>query len=65
MIVTTSGTTPRGMCAYPSAIPLRRIGQEDDLEAAAVFLASEASRFATDRTLVVDGGVPALYPSRG
>jgi gluconate 5-dehydrogenase len=56
---------PERLRAYLSTIPLRRIGQEDDVKAAAVFLASEASRFVTGQTLVVDGGVSALYPSRG
>jgi len=56
---------PERMRAYLSTIPLRRIGQEDDIKAAALFLASEASRFVTGQTLVVDGGVSALYPSRG
>ena len=51
--------------SYLSTIPLGRIGQEDDVKAAAVFLASDASRFVTGQTLVVDGGVSALYPSRG
>ncbi len=56
---------PERMRAYLSTIPLRRIGQEDDIKAAALFLASDASRFVTGQTLVVDGGVSALYPSRG
>jgi len=56
---------PERLRAYLSTIPLRRIGQEDDIKAAALFLASEASRFVTGQTLVVDGGVSALYPSRG
>jgi len=51
--------------AYVSTIPLQRIGGEDDIKAAAVFLASDASRFVTGQTLVVDGGVSAVYPSRG
>lgn len=50
---------------YLSTIPLGRVGQEDDVKAAAVFLASDASRFVTGQTLVVDGGVSAVYPSRG
>jgi len=56
---------PERMRTYLSTIPLRRVGQEDDIKAAAVFLASEASRFVTGHTLVVDGGVSTLYPSRG
>jgi NAD(P)-dependent dehydrogenase (short-subunit alcohol dehydrogenase family) len=45
--------------AYLRTIPLRRCGEEDDIKGAVVFLASEASRFVTGHTLVVDGGVMA------
>jgi NAD(P)-dependent dehydrogenase (short-subunit alcohol dehydrogenase family) len=38
-------------------IPLRRPGQPDDLDGAIVFLASEASRYVTGQTLLVDGGI--------
>jgi NAD(P)-dependent dehydrogenase (short-subunit alcohol dehydrogenase family) len=40
-------------------IPLRRPGGEDDIKGAIVFLASEAARFVTGHTLVVDGGTLA------
>ena len=53
------------MQRYLEHIPLGRVGQEDDIKAAAVFLASDASRFVTGQTLVVDGGVSAVYPARG
>ena len=38
-------------------IPLRRPGSTDDLDGALVFLASEASRYVTGQTLLVDGGI--------
>jgi NAD(P)-dependent dehydrogenase (short-subunit alcohol dehydrogenase family) len=38
-------------------IPLRRPGSVDDLDGALVFLASEASRYVTGQTLLVDGGI--------
>lgn len=38
-------------------IPVNRPGQPDDLDGAIVFLASEASRYVTGQTLLVDGGI--------
>jgi len=38
-------------------IPLKRPGQPGDLDAPVVFLASEASRYITGQTLLVDGGI--------
>ena len=38
-------------------IPLNRPGAPDDLDGAVVFLASEASRYVTGQTLLVDGGI--------
>jgi len=38
-------------------IPLGRPGQPEDLDGAIVFLASEASRYVTGQTLLVDGGI--------
>jgi NAD(P)-dependent dehydrogenase (short-subunit alcohol dehydrogenase family) len=38
-------------------IPVRRPGDPNDLDGAVVFLASEASRYVTGQTLLVDGGI--------
>ena len=37
-------------------IPLKRIGNTEDLQGAAVFLASKASDYVTGQTIYVDGG---------
>ncbi len=41
-------------------IPLARLGREDDLKGAVVFLASRASDYVTGHVLVVDGGQSAM-----
>ncbi len=38
-------------------IPVKRPGEPHDLDGAVVFLASEASRYVTGQTLLVDGGI--------
>jgi NAD(P)-dependent dehydrogenase (short-subunit alcohol dehydrogenase family) len=38
-------------------IPVKRPGKPQDLDGAVVFLASEASRYVTGQTLLVDGGI--------
>jgi gluconate 5-dehydrogenase len=40
-------------------VPLRRLGGENDLKGAVVYLASAASAYVTGHTLVVDGGESA------
>jgi NAD(P)-dependent dehydrogenase (short-subunit alcohol dehydrogenase family) len=41
-------------------IALRRIGEADEVASAAVFLASDAARYITAQTIVVDGGMMGL-----
>jgi len=42
--------------------PLQYVGRTDDIAQAALFLASDASRFVTGQNLVVDGGISAGWP---
>jgi NAD(P)-dependent dehydrogenase (short-subunit alcohol dehydrogenase family) len=41
------------------SVPLRRIGEPDEIAGAAVFLASSAGTFMTGQAIVVDGGATA------
>jgi NAD(P)-dependent dehydrogenase (short-subunit alcohol dehydrogenase family) len=43
------------------ALPLKRIGEPDDIADVITFLASDASRWLTGQTLVVDGGAQIKY----
>lgn len=58
----TDTAQPRGhqteeqLYAMASKIPLGRIGQPEDLVGAAIFLASDAARFVTGQTVLVNGG---------
>jgi NAD(P)-dependent dehydrogenase (short-subunit alcohol dehydrogenase family) len=49
-------STPELVESALDAIPQRRIGQPEDLVGAALYLASDASRFTTGAVMVVDGG---------
>lgn len=48
---------PEWMATLTERIPLGRPGQPHDLDGAVVFLASDASRYVTGQTLLVDGGI--------
>ncbi len=45
--------------AIVDSIPLRRVGDQDDMKAVAVFLASDASAYLTGHVLINDGGLLA------
>ena len=50
---------PEKLAAFEAAIPLRRIGEPEDVAAAILFLASSDASFITGVALPVDGGVTA------
>ncbi|MBN1289525.1 MAG: SDR family oxidoreductase [Actinobacteria bacterium] len=43
--------------AVESKVPIGRIGEPDDISGAAVFLASDASKYISGETILVDGGL--------
>jgi len=47
---------PETLKRATATVPLRRIGEPDEIAGAAVFLASRASSFMTGQAIVVDGG---------
>jgi NAD(P)-dependent dehydrogenase (short-subunit alcohol dehydrogenase family) len=48
---------PQRIEAANTSVPLRRIGEPEEIAGAVVFLASSASNFMTGHTMVIDGGV--------
>jgi len=51
--------TPRGSLIIQGT-PLKRMGNPEDLQGALIYLASDASRFVTGTTTIVDGGFNAF-----
>ena len=50
---------PEGVKRWQEAVPLGRMGEDEDVADAVLFLAAPASRFITGANLVVDGGITA------
>jgi 2-deoxy-D-gluconate 3-dehydrogenase len=53
-------TDPEKYETFVRQVPLRRIGQPDELKEIVVWLASDASSFATGSVIVIDGGQTLL-----
>jgi 3-oxoacyl-[acyl-carrier protein] reductase len=62
-IVTAQSTSrehsvgPEGLELAVPYIPLRRIGQPEDISDVVLFLASDAARYVTGQVLLADGGI--------
>lgn len=55
----SSGQNSEFSRRYAARIPLGRMAEADDMVGAALFLASDASRYVTGQNIVVDGGLSA------
>lgn len=53
---------PEGLARWMAHVPLGRVGRDEDVADACLFLASPAARWITGATLTVDGGV-TTHPS--
>ena len=51
----------KGMQQLVGRVPLRRLGDDNDLKGAALLFASAAGKHITGQVLAVDGGVSAIY----
>ncbi|MFP5486722.1 MAG: SDR family NAD(P)-dependent oxidoreductase [Acidimicrobiia bacterium] len=56
-IVEASADADRVIAGMTTAVPMRRVGQPDDIAPAVVFLASDEAGFITGQTLSVSGGL--------
>ena len=55
-----SGDLEFGTERYRKAVPLKSIGDPDDIAFAALYLASDESRYVTGTEMIIDGGITML-----
>ena len=55
-----TGDLEFGTERYRKAVPLKTIGETDDIAFAALYLASDESRYVTGTEMIIDGGVTML-----
>ena len=53
-------TNPELAADWVSRIPMGRMGEPEDLHGLVAFLASDASRYTTAQSVVIDGGYTAI-----
>jgi NAD(P)-dependent dehydrogenase (short-subunit alcohol dehydrogenase family) len=54
--------TPERRAAQEAGIPLGRIAEGSDIASSILFFLTDLSRHVTGQTLIVDGGVSAVFP---
>jgi NAD(P)-dependent dehydrogenase (short-subunit alcohol dehydrogenase family) len=55
------GGAPAAEAMFSQMVPMGRIGNPEEAAAAAVWLCSDEASYVTGHSMIIDGGVTALY----